>query len=81
MPSAPQNQNSGRSAEVAPQDKSDNQFLKDGGYRHMNDFMQSYGLKMHDHGDVQEAKSILEGLRQADQADYEARQQEQGQRK
>lgn len=75
MPSGPQKPKSGGSAEVAPQDKSDYSILKDGGYSNMNHFMQSYGLSMHKDDDVQEAKSIIEGFRQVDQANYDAKQQ------
>jgi hypothetical protein len=34
----------------------------------MNHFMQSYGLKMHDDGDIKEAKAILDGFRKIDEA-------------
>jgi hypothetical protein len=76
MPSASQKSKSGVGAEVNPQNKSHNQILKEGGYSGMNHFMLTYGLKMHDDGDVQEAKRIIEGFRQIDQRDYNAKQQE-----
>jgi hypothetical protein len=81
MPPEPQKPKSGGSAEVAPKDKSDYRILKDGGFSNMNQFMQSYGLKMHNDDDIQEAKGIIEGFRQVDQANYEARQQEKRQGK
>ena len=46
------------------QPKSQNQLIKDAGFDNMDRFMKSYGLKMHDHDDVQEAKDILDGYRQ-----------------
>jgi hypothetical protein len=49
-------------------DKSQYRLIKDAGFDNMNQFMNSYGLKMHDHGDVQEAKAILEGYRKIDEA-------------
>ena len=48
--------------------KSDYQMVKDAGFDNVNHMMQSYGLKMHNHEDVQEAKAILDGFRKIDEA-------------
>jgi hypothetical protein len=42
--------------------------VKDAGFRNMNHMMQSYGLKMCNDEDVQEAKNILNGFRKIDEA-------------
>lgn len=42
--------------------------IKDAGFNNMNQMMQSYGLKMHNHEDVEEAKAILDGFRKIDEA-------------
>jgi hypothetical protein len=47
--------------------KSDYRLIRDGGFRDMNHFMQSYNLKIHDHDDYQEAKQILAGFRKLDE--------------
>lgn len=80
MLSAPQNSKSGGSAEGNPQDKSNNQILKEGGFSDMKHMMDSYGLKMYEDDDVQEAKRIVEGFRQVDQRNYDAKQQEKSSR-
>jgi len=64
-------------AEVPPSEKSDYQILKEGGYSGMKGMMDSYGLKLYNDDDVQEAKEILKGFRAIDQQAYDARQEEQ----
>ncbi|RDI77269.1 hypothetical protein Vi05172_g12724 [Venturia inaequalis] len=39
-----------------------NQAVRDAGFRNFNAFLQSYGLKIHDHDDILEGKAILRGL-------------------
>jgi len=51
-----------------PSRKSDYQIIKDGGFRDMKHFMESYGLRMHDDDDLQEAKAILQMMRENDAA-------------
>jgi hypothetical protein len=48
--------------------KPDYRMIKDAGFNNMNHMMQSYGLKMHNHEDIQEAKAILDGYRKIDEA-------------
>ncbi|PMD28530.1 hypothetical protein NA56DRAFT_742660 [Hyaloscypha hepaticicola] len=48
--------------------KSDYRLIKDAGFNNMNHMMQSYGLKMSEHEDIQEARAILDGLRKIDEA-------------
>ncbi|KAK5046854.1 hypothetical protein LTR84_007208 [Exophiala bonariae] len=43
-----------------------NQMVKNAGFRNFDHFMQSYGLKMHDHDDIQEGKAILNALYRRD---------------
>lgn len=50
-------------------------------YGGMKGFMDSYGLKMYNHDDVQEAKSIIQGFREQDKYEWEQNQKEQQQRK
>ncbi|KAI0248589.1 hypothetical protein BJV78DRAFT_1234696 [Lactifluus subvellereus] len=50
--------------------KSDYYYTKP--YGGMQGFMHSYGLKMYNDDDVQEAKAIIDGFRQLDAADAEA---------
>ena len=45
---------------------SDYAFLKNAGYKHFNDFMQSYGLRVYEPDDIEEAKAILRGLKEVD---------------
>jgi hypothetical protein len=47
--------------------KSQYRTIKDAGFDNMNQFMNSYGLKMYNHEDVQEAKAILEGYKRIDE--------------
>jgi hypothetical protein len=42
--------------------------IKDAGFNNMNHMMQSYGLKMSNHEDIQEARAILDGFRKIDEA-------------
>jgi len=49
---------------------SERQLLKECGFKDMNEFMLSYGLKIQNHADVQEAKAILDAFRE--QYVYEA---------
>jgi hypothetical protein len=72
MSSGRQNQKS----DVEPKNKSDATILREGGWGDMNSFMLSYNLRIHNDDDVQEARQILEGYRQQDQQQYEARKQE-----
>lgn len=44
--------------------RSFNSRWRDAGFTSFNHFMMSYGLKMHNDDDVQEAKAILRGLYQ-----------------
>jgi hypothetical protein len=64
------------SEEMQPKDKSDYRFLKDGGYRNMQHFLQSYCLKLGDDEDLEEGKQILLGLREIEQAQWEEKQAE-----
>jgi inhibitor of KinA sporulation pathway (predicted exonuclease) len=48
--------------------KSDYRLIKDAGFNNMNHMMQSYGLKMSEHEDIQEARAILDGFRKIDEA-------------
>lgn len=59
------------STDIAPKDQSQRQFLKECGYDGMQHFMLSYGLKMWNDDDLEEAKAILEGLRETWQAEWE----------
>ena len=54
-----------------PKDKSNYQLLKEGGYDNMHRFMLSYGLKPYNDEDYQEAKLILDSLRECEQEDWE----------
>lgn len=45
--------------------------LKDGGYKDMPEFMHSYGLKIYKDDDYEEAKQILDAMREADQRAWE----------
>jgi hypothetical protein len=58
-----------------PDQKSDKQILKEGGYTGMNHFMQSYGLKIWNDDDVQEAKEIIKGFRAIDEQNARAEEQ------
>lgn len=60
------------SSDIAPKDKSQNRFLKDAGYDNMLHFMSSFGLKMGNGDDLEEAKAIRKCLRQVLQMDWEA---------
>ncbi|CZR60126.1 uncharacterized protein PAC_10021 [Phialocephala subalpina] len=66
--------------EVQPKDKSDYQYLKEGGWKDMNHFMLSYNLRMYKDDDVQEAKSILKAFKEGDQYQWEERQKEKAQK-
>lgn len=48
------------------EETSTSRLIKDGGYRNMNDFMLSYGLRMGEPDDHEEARQILEGMRRID---------------
>lgn len=55
-----------------PKDKSNYQLLKEGGYDNMHHFMLSYGLKPYgNQEECDETRSILEGLRECEQKDWE----------
>ncbi|KAF9076529.1 hypothetical protein BDP27DRAFT_1313494 [Rhodocollybia butyracea] len=54
-----------------PKDMSQDAFVKYQGFRNFPEFMLSYGLKIYNLDDVEEAKSILAGLRQAAQEQWE----------
>lgn len=43
-----------------------NQMVKNAGFSNFNEFMLSYGLKMYNDDDVQEAKAILRALYELD---------------
>lgn len=60
--------------ETAPKDQSNYKFLKEAGYDNMPHFMDTYGLRLGNHDDVEEAKVIRQGLKDAAQADWEAKQ-------
>ncbi|KAL4943179.1 hypothetical protein BDV06DRAFT_221519 [Aspergillus oleicola] len=51
-----------------PEEKSQYQILKEGGYNDLPSFMHSYGLKMHNDEDIQEAKEILRRFDEYDRA-------------
>jgi hypothetical protein len=59
---------------LEPNQKSNNQMVREAGYDNFKDFAESYGLKMFNHEDVEEAKAILDGFRKIDQQDWEAKQ-------
>jgi hypothetical protein len=46
--------------------------IKEAGFRNMPDFLGSYGLKMHDDGQLAEGKAILGGLREVAQREWES---------
>ena len=58
--------NSGSNAS-APTGKSDYAMIKDAGFRNKNEFMLSYGLRMKNQDDYEEAKAILDGMRKIDE--------------
>ncbi|KAH8590568.1 hypothetical protein B0O99DRAFT_634161 [Bisporella sp. PMI_857] len=64
---------SGSNGEVQPKDVSKTQWLKNSGFRNMHEFMASYGLKMGNDDDYEEAQSIYNALRNHEQYDWEAR--------
>ena len=47
-------------------EKSNNQIIKEAGFTGMHGMMLSYGLKMYNDDDVQEAKQIVAGFRALD---------------
>ncbi|KAF8862108.1 hypothetical protein BDZ45DRAFT_586067 [Acephala macrosclerotiorum] len=65
--------------EVQPKDKSDYQYVKEGGWGNMNNFMLSYNLRMYEPDDVQEARDILKAFKEADQYAWEEKQKEKAQ--
>jgi len=56
-------------------DETNTQFLKCTSWRNMN-FMNSYNLRIYEEDDVKEAKQILQGYKEIEQAKYEAEQKE-----
>jgi hypothetical protein len=77
MPSNNQQSSSSSSKpQVQPKDYSDYKVVKDAGYDSKYHMMQSYGLKIYDSGDLDEAQQIIDGFRRIDQAQYEANKQQ-----
>ncbi|KAF2666031.1 hypothetical protein BT63DRAFT_481841 [Microthyrium microscopicum] len=56
---------------IEPKYKSDSKWLKDAGYDGMPQFMISYGLKFPE--DIDEAKKLIDGFREEQQAEFEAK--------
>ena len=57
-------------------EKSDYEYYKGfGGYQN---FMHSYGLKIHNMDDVEEGKAIIQGFREQDRYEWEQSQKDQG---
>jgi len=76
--SSSSNQASGNSSKntssVQPKDRSDSSFHKEGGWGNMQNFAQSYGLKIHNDEDLEEAKAIRDAYREYDQRVWEEEQ-------
>lgn len=58
--------NAASESESGIRKKTNHQLLKEGGWGGMNNFMLSYGLKMYNHEDVEEANRILDAFREDD---------------
>jgi hypothetical protein len=56
---------------MQPKDKCDSKWLRDAGYGGIEQFMISYGYKMHDTDDYQAAKRLIAGFRAEQQEDWE----------
>jgi hypothetical protein len=63
--------------DIPPNEKSNYRIVKEGGWDNMEHMMLSYGLKLYNDDDIQEAKQIIEKFREYDQQVYDARKQEQ----
>ena len=75
MPSDPPTTKSIQSpTNIQPKDRSMSQKLKATGFKDMPSFMNSYGLKIYNQEDVEEARSIMDAFTQRDQEDWEASQ-------
>jgi hypothetical protein len=55
---------------LQPKDKSDSKWLRDAGYRGMQQFMASYGFKWPD--EIDEAKELINSFRKDQQEEWEA---------
>jgi hypothetical protein len=57
---------------IQPKDKSQYRWFRDGGYTGMPHFMATYGLKLSNDDDLEEAKAIIARMREEDQKQWEA---------